>query len=53
MTTAALASPGLRTIGRLGWWLSVRHLLRVEAAGALTVYALYQVARGLSARTRL
>src|SRR5258706_15738211 len=47
MTTAAIASPGLRTIGRLGCWLSVRHSLRVEAAGALTVYALYQVARGL------
>jgi hypothetical protein len=47
MTTAAIASPGLRTIGRLGSWLSVRHSLRVEAAGALTVYALYQVARGL------
>ncbi len=47
MTTAAIASPGLRTIGRLGCWLSVRHSLRVEAAGALAVYALYQVARGL------
>jgi len=47
MTTAAIASPGLRTIGRLGCWLSVRHSLRVEAAGALTVYALYEVARGL------
>jgi PAP2 superfamily len=47
MTTAAIASPRLGTIGRLGCWLSVRHSLRVEAAAALTVYALYQVARGL------
>jgi hypothetical protein len=38
MTIAAIGSPGLRTIGRLGRWLSVRHSLRVEAAGALTVY---------------
>jgi hypothetical protein len=47
MTTAAIGSPGLRTIGRLGCWPSVRHSLRVEAAGAVTVYGLYQVARGL------
>jgi PAP2 superfamily len=33
--------------GRLGSWLSVRHSLRVEAAGALTLYGLYELARGL------
>jgi hypothetical protein len=47
MTTAAIGSPGLRTIGRLGCWLSVRHSLRVEAAAALTLYGLYELARGL------
>jgi hypothetical protein len=34
MTTAAIASPGLRTIGRLGWWLSVRHSAALQSAGA-------------------
>src|SRR5262249_44718147 len=47
MTTAAIRSPRIRTVGRLGAWLSVRHSLRVEAAGALTLYGLYEVARGL------
>jgi membrane-associated phospholipid phosphatase len=47
MTTAAIGSPGLRTICRLGCWLSVRHSLRVEAAGVLTLYGLYELARGL------
>ena len=35
--------------GRLGSWLSVRHSLRVEAAGALTLYGLYELARALVA----
>ncbi len=47
MTTAAIASPGLRTSGRLVAWLSARHSLRIEAAGALTLYGLYELARGL------
>ena len=47
MTTAAISSPRLRTVGPLGSWLSVRHSLRVEAAAALTLYGLYELARGL------
>jgi hypothetical protein len=47
MTTAAIRSPTTRTVGRLGCWLSVRHSLRAEAAGALTLYGLYQLACGL------
>jgi hypothetical protein len=47
MTTAAISSPSMRTVGRLGPWLSVRHSLRTEAAGALTLYGLYELARGL------
>jgi PAP2 superfamily len=47
MTTAAISAPSMRTVGRLGAWLSVRHSLRIEAAGALTVYGLYELARGL------
>jgi hypothetical protein len=47
MTTAAIHSPRIRTVGRLGCWLSVRHSLRREAAGALTLYGLYELARGL------
>jgi hypothetical protein len=47
MTTAAIRSPRIRTGGRLGCWLSVRHSLRAEAAGALTLYGLYELARGL------
>jgi hypothetical protein len=47
MTTAAIGSPGIRTVSRLGCWLSVRHSLRGEAAGALTLYGLYELARGL------
>jgi membrane-associated phospholipid phosphatase len=47
MTTAAIGSPGIRIVGRLGCWLSVRHSLRAEAAGALTLYGLYELARGL------
>ena len=50
--TAAIGSPSVRTIGRFGHWLSVRHSLRVEAAAALTVYGLYQVARGLAGADR-
>ena len=46
-TTAAIGSPSMRTVGRLGAWLSVRHSLRIEAAGALTLYGLYELARGL------
>src|SRR5258708_1742767 len=47
MTTAAINSPSIRTVGRLGAWLSVRHSLRMETAGALTLYGLYELARGL------
>jgi membrane-associated phospholipid phosphatase len=47
MTTAAIGSPGIRTVSRLGGWLSVRYSLRAEAAGALTLYGLYELARGL------
>jgi hypothetical protein len=47
MTTAAIGSPSMRTVGRLGAWLSVRHSLRMEAVGALTLYGLYELARGL------
>ncbi len=47
MTTAAISSPGIRTVGRLGAWVSVRHSLRIEAAGALSLYGLYELARGL------
>jgi len=47
MTTAAISAPSMRTVGRLGAWLSVRHSLRIEAAGALTLYGLYELARGL------
>ncbi|NUR77845.1 MAG: phosphatase PAP2 family protein [Thermoleophilia bacterium] len=38
-----------RFAGRLRAWLSVRHSLRIEAAGVLVLYALYEVARGLVA----
>jgi hypothetical protein len=47
MTGAAISSPSIRTVGRLGSWLSVRHSLRVEAAAALTLYGLYELTRGL------
>jgi hypothetical protein len=47
MTTAAMRSPRTRIVGRPGCWLSVRHSLRTEAAGALTLYGLYELARGL------
>jgi PAP2 superfamily len=47
MTGAAISSPSIRTVGRLGSWLSVRHSLGVEAAAALTLYGLYELARGL------
>jgi hypothetical protein len=47
VTTAAISSQGMRSVGRLGAWLSVRHSLRIEAAGALTLYGLYELARGL------
>jgi hypothetical protein len=47
MTTAAIRSPRIRTVGRLGCWMAVRHSLRAEAAGALTLYGLYELARGL------
>jgi hypothetical protein len=47
MTTATISLPRIRTVGRLGSWLSVRHSLRIEVAGALTVYGLYELARGL------
>jgi hypothetical protein len=47
MTTAAISPPRARSFGRLGSWLSVRHSLRTEAAAALTLYGLYELARGL------
>jgi len=47
MTTAAISSPRTRTVGRLSTGLSVRHSLRTEAAAALTLYGLYELARGL------
>jgi hypothetical protein len=47
MTTAAIGSPSIRTVGRFRSWLSVRHSLRIEATAALTVYGLYELARGL------
>ena len=47
MTTAAINSPSIRTVGRLGAWLSVRHSLRIEVAGALTLYGLYELTRDL------
>ena len=47
MTMAAISWPSMSTVGRLGPWLSVRHSLRTEAAGALTLYGLYELARGL------
>jgi hypothetical protein len=50
MTAAAIGSPSVRTVGRLGSWLSVRHSLRMEAAAALSLYGLYELARGLVGR---
>ena len=47
MTTAAIGSSSIRTVVRLGSWLSVRHSLRIEAAAALTLFGLYELARGL------
>jgi phosphohistidine phosphatase SixA len=47
MTTAAIGWPSTRTVGRLGSWLSVQHSLRTEAAAALALYGLYELARGL------
>ena len=50
MTTAAISPPSTRTLRRLGAWLSVRHSLRLEAAGALALYGLYELARRLVGR---
>jgi cytochrome bd-type quinol oxidase subunit 2 len=47
MTGIAVSSPSIRTLGRLGSWLSVRHSLRTEAAASLTLYGLYELVRGL------
>jgi hypothetical protein len=47
MTTAAAASIAARATGPLSRWLSVRHPLRTEAAAVLTLYGVYEVARGL------
>jgi hypothetical protein len=44
MTTAAMRSPRARIVGRPGCRLSVRHSLRTEAAAALTLYGLTQLA---------
>jgi hypothetical protein len=37
----------VRTAGRLGSWLSVRHSLRAEAVLVLVLYGAYEAARGL------
>jgi hypothetical protein len=47
VTTTAAASMTARRAGRLRTWLSVRHSLRSEAVAVLTVYGLYELARGL------
>jgi hypothetical protein len=47
VTAAAVGAPSLRTVGRLGSWLSVRHSLRLEATAVLALYGLYELARGL------
>ena len=47
MTTAASASIAARATDPLSRWLSVPHPLRTEAAAVLTLYGLYEVARGL------
>jgi hypothetical protein len=47
MTTAGISSPSIRTVGRLGCWLSVRHSLRAEAAAAIILYGLYELVRDL------
>ena len=47
MTAAALGSPRIRIVARSRSWLSVRHSFRIEAAAALTLYGLYELARGL------
>src|SRR5262249_36455903 len=47
MTSAAISSPSMRRSRRLGAWLSVRHSLRVEAGGALTLSGLHELPRGL------
>jgi PAP2 superfamily len=49
VTTTAAASMTARRPGRLRAWLSVRHSLRSEAVAVLTVYGLYELARGLVA----
>ena len=53
MTTAAIRSPSIRTVGPLGCWLSVRHSLRAAAVGALTPYGLYELAPGLVGADRI
>jgi hypothetical protein len=47
VTTTAAASMTARRAGRLRGWLSVRHSLRSEAVAVLTLYGLYELARGL------
>jgi hypothetical protein len=47
VTTTAAASMTAQRASRLGSWLSVRHALRTEAAAVLTLYGLYELARGL------
>jgi PAP2 superfamily len=39
--------PAARATGPLSRWLSVRHPLHTEAAAVLTLYGLYELARGL------
>src|SRR5262245_55410981 len=50
MTTAAIRSPSFRTGGQAACWLNVRHSFPAEAAAALTLYGLYELARGLVGR---
>jgi PAP2 superfamily len=47
MTTAAIRSPRVPTVRPFRSWLSARHSLRAEAAGALALYGLYMITRGL------
>ena len=47
MTVAAATAIPARTAGTLRNWLSVRHSLPGEAAAALGMYGLYELARGL------
>src|SRR4026209_1912171 len=47
MTTAEIRSPRARIAGRPGCWLWGRHSPRGGGGGALTLYGVYELARGL------